>query len=172
MPTVRTAAPQDEARILEIYKIARETMKATGNPTQWGDTYPPDALIRADIQTGRCHVVCEGDTITGAFALCRGADPCYARIENGAWLSEAPYAALHRVAGDSAYHGVFRAMTAYAQSLGRYLRIDTHADNRIMQHLIVKCGFTRCGIIRLENGDPRIAYEKEGTLVRGKPLPF
>lgn len=160
MPTVRTAAPQDEARILEIYKIARETMKATGNPTQWGDTYPPDALIRADIQTGRCHVVCEGNAVIGVFALCEGRDPNYAAIENGAWLSDAPYAALHRVAGDSAYHGVFRAMTAYAQTLGCDLRIDTHADNRIMQKLIERSGFTKCGTVHMEDGTPRIAYQR------------
>lgn len=159
MPTVRTAAPQDEARILEIYKIARETMKATGNPTQWGDTYPPDALIRADIQTGRCHVICEGNAIIGVFALCEGRDPHYAVIENGAWLSDAPYAALHRVAGDSAYHGVFHAMTAYAQTLGCDLRIDTHSDNRIMQRLIERSGFTKCGTVYMEDGTPRIAYQ-------------
>ena len=159
MPTVRIAAPQDEARILEIYKIARETMKQTGTPTQWGDTYPPDALIRADIQTGRCHVVCEGDTITGVFALCRGADPCYARIENGAWLGDAPYVTLHRLAGDSAYHGVFAAIAAYAQTLGCDVRIDTHADNRIMQRLIARSGFTKCGTVYMEDNTPRIAYQ-------------
>ena len=159
MPPVRTAAPQDEARILEIYKIARETMTTTGNPTQWGDTYPPDALIRADIQTGRCHVVCEDDTITGVFALCRGADPCYARIENGAWLSAAPYVTLHRLAGDSAYHGVFTAIAADAQSLGCAVRIDTPADNRIMQRLIARSGFTKCGTVYMEDNTPRIAYQ-------------
>ena len=36
----------------------------------------------------------------------------------------------------------------------------THEENLVMQSAIAKCGFTRCGIIYLESGDPRIAYEK------------
>ena len=40
------------------------------------------------------------------------------------------------------------------------LRADTHADNKIMQHLLEKNGFTRCGIIHVADGTPRIAYQK------------
>ena len=40
------------------------------------------------------------------------------------------------------------------------LRADTHADNKAMQHLLEKNGFTRCGIIRVEDGTPRIAYQR------------
>ncbi len=39
-------------------------------------------------------------------------------------------------------------------------RIDTHNDNKIMQHVIEKNGFIRCGIIYVKDGSPRIAYEK------------
>lgn len=40
------------------------------------------------------------------------------------------------------------------------MRIDTHADNHIMQHVIEKAGFQRCGIIFTDDGTPRIAYQK------------
>ena len=40
------------------------------------------------------------------------------------------------------------------------IRIDTHRDNKIMQHNIVKYGFTYCGIIYLLSGDERLAYQK------------
>ena len=40
------------------------------------------------------------------------------------------------------------------------LRADTHADNKIMQHLLEKNGFTRCGIIHVADGTPRIAYQR------------
>ena len=33
------------------------------------------------------------------------------------------------------------------------IRIDTHRDNKIMQHNILKQGFTYCGIIYLQSGD-------------------
>ena len=41
------------------------------------------------------------------------------------------------------------------------LRIDTHEKNIPMQRCLAKNGFARCGIIYLEDGDPRIAYQKE-----------
>jgi RimJ/RimL family protein N-acetyltransferase len=40
------------------------------------------------------------------------------------------------------------------------IRIDTHRDNAIMQHLLEKNGFVKCGIIYVEDGSPRIAYQK------------
>ena len=41
------------------------------------------------------------------------------------------------------------------------IRIDTHRDNKIMQHNIEKHCFTYCGIIYLANGDERLAYQKQ-----------
>mgnify|MGYP003296922186 CR=1 FL=1 len=48
------------------------------------------------------------------------------------------------------------------------IRIDTHHDNVVMQRLLKKLGFQYCGIIHLENGDPRLAfqYEKNGAGVK------
>ena len=40
------------------------------------------------------------------------------------------------------------------------LRIDTHEDNRIMQHLLEKNGFIYCGEITVEDGTSRMAYQK------------
>ena len=37
---VRTATENDLPRILEIYAIARDFMRANGNSSQWGDGYP------------------------------------------------------------------------------------------------------------------------------------
>ena len=48
----------------------------------------------------------------------------------------------------------------YAFSVTDNVRIDTHADNAIMQHNILKHGFRFCGTILLANGDPRLAYQK------------
>ena len=41
------------------------------------------------------------------------------------------------------------------------IRIDTHRENQLMQHLCVKYGYEYCGVILLErNNAQRIAYEK------------
>ena len=49
---------------------------------------------------------------------------------------------------------------AFAEARCSNLRIDTHEKNIPMQRCLAKHGFTRCGIIYLEDGDPRIAYQK------------
>ena len=38
--------------------------------------------------------------------------------------------------------------------------IENRIDNKIMQHNILKHGFTYCGIIYLLSGDERLAYQK------------
>ena len=40
------------------------------------------------------------------------------------------------------------------------LRIDTHADNHVMQDLVTRNGFVYCGRILLANGSPRLAYHR------------
>ncbi|MFR1314947.1 MAG: GNAT family N-acetyltransferase, partial [Clostridium perfringens] len=40
------------------------------------------------------------------------------------------------------------------------IKIDTHRDNISMQRAVVKNDFQKCGIIYLEDGSERIAFEK------------
>ena len=40
------------------------------------------------------------------------------------------------------------------------LRADTHKDNIIMQKLLARNEFIRCGTVYVSNGTPRIAYQK------------
>ena len=95
----------------------------------------------------------------GAFALVPGQDPTY-RVIDGAWQSDAPYLTIHRLAGDGICHGIFGAAVAFAAGRCPHLRIDTHADNRPMRNHIAGAGFVYCGIIRVEDGSPRLAYER------------
>ena len=92
------------------------------------------------------------------FTLLEGAEPAYEIIEGGNWLNNAPYITIHRIAGDGQAHGLFQCAADYCKDFSKNVRIDTHADNQIMQKLIEKSGFTRCGIIYVKDGSPRIAY--------------
>ena len=56
-------------------------------------------------------------------------------------------------------HGIFSSIIQWCKSKDPNLRIDTHRDNHIMQHNILKHGFIYCGIIYLESGDERLAYQ-------------
>ena len=158
MYRIRKAQRADLQRILEIYAYAREFMAKTGNPTQWGSTHPPREMLEADIPAGNLYVV-EDTAIHGVFAYFTEPDPTYDYIEDGAWLDESPYGTIHRVAADGS-GGVFSAVLKFAAERNPHVRIDTHADNKVMQHVLEKHGFTRTGIIYLEDGDPRIAYER------------
>ena len=100
------------------------------------------------------------DGIHGVFAFILGEDPTYHVIENGQWLSDAPYGTIHAVASDGSIHGLLTQVVTYCLQTIRHLRIDTHPDNLIMQHVITKNGFTKCGIIYVADGTPRLAYER------------
>lgn len=159
---IRHAEERDLPAILAIYAYAREFMAENGNPTQWAGGFPPESLLRDDIAKRSLYVVTKEETerVCGVFFFAVGPDETYAQIEQGAWLSDGVYGTIHRVAGDGTVHGLLRQAVAYCEQYTPHLRIDTHEDNRIMQHAIERCGFWRCGIIHVSDGTPRIAYEK------------
>ena len=159
MLQIRKANAENMKRIMEIYRIAQDFMIATGNPDQWGHFYPDEDLIREDIDEQICHLICEEEKIHGVFALCIENDPTYAQIYEGAWPNNEPYITIHRIAGDGEAHGLLKCAADYAKQLCDNVRIDTYKDNLIMQRQIERNGFKQCGIIYLENGSPRIAYQ-------------
>lgn len=164
---IRKSTEQDLGRMLEIYAVARRFMAEHGNPNQWGPRgWPPEALLRRDIESGRSYV-CLNDAgrVVGTFFFDQGADiePTYRQIADGAWLDDGPYGVVHRIASDGSERGVGAYCLSWAYAQCGHLRIDTHADNAVMQGLLAKLGFQRCGIIYVhEDRDPRFAYEKIG----------
>lgn len=158
--TIRLAEPDDLNTILHIYAYAREQMRLTGNPKQWGDGNPPPETVREDIRRKRSYVILSQNSICGVFVFIIGADPTYQRIENGAWLNDEPYGTIHRIAGNGQEKGILSTALSFCEKRTDNIRIDTHADNKIMQHLLKKYGFKRCGHIYVEDGTQRIAYQK------------
>lgn len=168
---VRNANGSDYDRVMEIYRSAQDFMISSGNPTQWGHSYPDPEMVRADIRDNLCKVICDDEIIHGVFALFTGEDPTYQIIENGEWLNDDPYVTIHRIAGDRQVHGILRSAVEHCQTLSRNIRIDTHEDNKIMQRQIEKNGFCKCGIIHLEDGSPRIAYQWTAASLRSFSTP-
>ena len=157
----RGARRADLDAILKIYARARQAMADSGNPTQWGDHFPPQELLEEDIDSNRLFLYLVNGELEGVFAFILGPDPTYARIEDGKWLNDTlPYGTIHRVAGDGTVHGLFTACMDFCKRRMSHLRIDTHRDNAIMQHVILKNDFTRCGVIHIASGAERIAFEK------------
>lgn len=157
---IRTATMADLPEILKIYEYARNFMAKTGNPTQWGNYFPPRDLLEEDIPLGRLFVYEGNGKLCGVFAFIIGDDPTYSIIEQGQWLSDTPYGTLHRVASDGSEHGFLGKCLEFCEQKISHIRIDTHENNVVMQKAIAKNGFTKCGIIYTDDGSPRIAFEK------------
>lgn len=150
---------------MRIYEAAQDFMISSGNPTQWGRTYPAKELIEQDIETGVCHVICDDNVPHGVFALFSGDEPTYSYIENGKWLNDDEYVTVHRIASDVAVKGIFKSAIDYCKGICDNIRIDTHKSNIIMQKLIEKNGFEKCGIVYVRDGSPRIAYQWTRRLI-------
>jgi RimJ/RimL family protein N-acetyltransferase len=159
---IQTAQWKDLPEAESVYEGARQRMRETGNPTQWGSTYPPEELLKQDIQKKQLYVVREDDRIVGAFAICTGEDDTYRVIEQGNWLNDESYLTVHRVAGAKSAKGILKTILEFAEGRpgARNIRIDTHPDNTVMQHLLAKYGYTKCGVIHYYDGSPRFAYQK------------
>ena len=136
-------------------------MLASGNLNQWPEGYPTEEMVRRDIGPGYGKVMEENGAVVAYFACIPSPDPTYAVIYDGAWLDdEKPYYVVHRIASFPQAHGVFKTMMEYLDTLTDNIRIDTHKDNRIMQHNLAKYGFEYCGIIHIASGAERLAYQR------------
>ncbi len=157
---IRKSTYDDVYRMLEIFKGAREFMKENGNPNQWGEAYPPKSLLLQDIEEGNSYVCIKDGIIVGTFYYKEGEDPTYKKIYDGQWLNDKPYGVVHRIATARGTRGVGSFCLDWCFNQSGNLKIDTHRDNIPMQRLLAKLGFNRCGIIYIENGEERIAYQK------------
>ncbi len=160
---IRKSTMTDLDTIMALYARAREFMVLTGNPRQWAArNWPPRELITQDIVRGKSYVCMNEEEILAVFFYDYGEDidPTYRHIHEGRWIAEGPYGVVHRIAAKAGSGaGKFCIDWAFRQS--NHLRIDTHGDNRVMQKVLLGLGFTRCGIIYIEeDNDPRIAFEK------------
>ena len=102
--------PERLEEVMALYARAREFMRRTGNPDQWGQDYPGEELIAREIARGQSHLCLDGQEIAAVFSLIEGEDPTYRTICDGAWLNDAPYGTVHRIcAAHFAWIGARRA---------------------------------------------------------------
>ena len=135
-------------------------MKESGNANQWGTSHPARNLIEQDIEAGLGYVVVENDEIVGSFFFKIGIDPTYVKIYDGEWINDKEYGVIHRIAVKYRGRGIVDYVYNQCFNQIKNLKIDTHKDNIPMQKSLMKNGFKRCGIIYLESGAERIAYQK------------
>lgn len=157
---IRRTVISDLPDLRRIYAHARVQMALGGNQTQWGTNRPLESSIACDINDGNSYVVETEGRVCAVFSLIIGIEPTYSDIEDGNWPNSLPYGTIHRIASDGTVKGIFDICLDFCFTKVSTIRIDTHEDNRPMLHLIGKHGFERCGIIHVDNGTPRIAFQK------------
>lgn len=157
---IRNTNIDDLDIVMEIYDNARHYMRENGNPNQWVNGHPSVELIKRDITEGKSYVAVDDNQIAGVFFFNIGPDPTYQAIYEGFWIKEGEYGVVHRIASASHKKGVASYCLNWAFDKCPNIRIDTHRDNIIMQNLLTKNGFSKCGIIYLEDGAERLAYQK------------
>lgn len=146
--------------IMSLYSGARLFMKQHRNPDQWGEHYPEESMIRMDIEAGNSYVCIENEQIQAVFFYKMGQDFSYKKIYDGKWRNESPYGVVHRLASKTTQKGCASFCLSWALEQCGNLKIDTHRDNKVMQNLLKKNGFSYCGIICLNDGSERLAYQK------------
>ncbi len=159
---IRQSTLADLPVLMQLFESGKRIMRRSGNLRQWTGSYPSENVVTGDIHRGHSYL-CLDETgrAVGTFAFIPGDDPTYARIYEGEWLDNThPYATIHRLAGREDASGVAAACLDWCYAQIPNLRADTHRDNSIMQHILLKHGFRYCGIIYLLNGDERLAYQK------------
>ena len=106
--------------------------------------------------------------IIASSSIIGGIEPTYVKIYDGNWITDCDsYLTIHRIATKKGFSckGASSMLIDYANKLClerniKSVRIDTHKDNLIMQKFILKHHFTKCGIVIIQDGDTRVAYEK------------
>ena len=162
----RLAQAEDKDSILEIIEGAQAYFKEAGID-QWQNGYPNRETIEEDIKLKKAYVLVENEKVIATAYLSFNDESTYDVIYEGEWISAASYAVIHRVGVASTYKGngiagiLFEKLTPLCKEKGaKSIKIDTHEDNKSMQRFLEKHGFKYCGIIYLEDGHKRFAYEK------------
>jgi N-acetylglutamate synthase-like GNAT family acetyltransferase len=162
------ATTHDLPVIMEIIGHAQNYL-ASLNIDQWQNGYPnPNAIIK-DINNNESYLVQNHTKEVLATAMFSTQnEPTYNTII-GEWLTsqKATYGVIHRMAVHNKYRGsgaaqfIFQECEAYLkQQTIASMRVDTHQDNKGMQQLLNKMGYSYCGIIYLADGNKRLAFEK------------
>lgn len=105
--------------------------------------------------------------IIGTAAVSFDGEKTYDSIYNGKWLSSGKYAVIHRIAIENSFKGsglsseLLKNIEKMCLNKDVHsIKVDTHKENISMQKFLQKNGFQYCGTIYLEDGNPRIAFEK------------
>ncbi|TLQ12772.1 GNAT family N-acetyltransferase [Lactococcus raffinolactis] len=160
---IEKAKLTDLSEIVAVIESARAFLKAQEIDQWQKSAYPAAADVRSDIENNVAYVLKVDGKVAAYAAVMTGFDPAYDLI-HGAWRNDShDYVTVHRMAVSTAFSGQALGqgfLTSVFETFSTYqdFRVDTHPDNQIMQHILTKLGFEKCGVVMFEGA--RWAYQK------------
>ena len=158
----------DVPTVMGIIKDAQNYLAAL-HIDQWQDGYPNQNQIEIDIKNNDSFIVVnETNDIIGTTVFSTKKESTYQNIE-GKWITsdDSKYGVIHRLAVGDNYRSLGLAKFVFNECEQRLknmniasMRIDTHRDNKGMQQMLKKRDYVFCGVIILDSGDERLAFEK------------
>lgn len=167
---LRTTKEYELERVMKIIEEGREFLKEQG-VNQWQYGSPSRDVIINDINAGISYIYEKSGELV-ATAMLTTLDEDYENYPTF-WSENSSYLAIHRLATSKQFRnqGIAREfmediyLFAKSQNI-KYLRIDTHLDNKIMRKFLSRFGFEEKGIIKLTmknilEDKERVGYELE-----------
>lgn len=162
----RKSTLEDVDTIMNIIKEAQKYF-IDAKIDQWQNNYPNLEIIKNDIISNNGYVLIKDNDLCAIVTVSFNDESTYNAIYEGRWLSNEDYAVIHRIAVKSNYKrlGLSSFIIKQVEELClknnvHSIKVDTHRDNIVMQNTLKKNGFKYCGIIYLDNGSERLAFEK------------
>ena len=159
---IRLAFPNEVDAIMQVIEGAKKCLADAGS-TQWQNGYPNTETIIEDIISGQAYVALEEGELLAYAAVTKSPEKAYEAIYDGNWEGkEAEYLVFHRIAVASDVQGKGVAQTFLEGLIEGFdyldFRSDTHAQNKVMQHIFEKLGFKQVGKVPVDG--ERLAYQK------------
>ena len=167
---LRTTKEYELERVMKIIEDGREFLKEQG-VNQWQHGSPSRDVIINDINAGISYIYEKSGELV-ATAVLTTLDEDYENYSTF-WSENSSYLAIHRLSITKQFRnkGIAREFMedihhfAKTQNI-KYLRIDTHLDNKTMRKFLSGFGFEEKGVIKLTmknilEDKERVAYELE-----------
>lgn len=156
--------------IMPLIRDAQNFLKQNG-VDQWQNGFPSTEDIKNDINHRHSYVIYTEDKLIGFVVYSTDIEEVYNHPIEGSLKLSGPYLTIHRTAVSKDFRGkgISRAMFSFAELLAKendcsILRIDTHKDNKVMQHIIEREGFSYCELVQLPPENElrmrRLVFEK------------
>ena len=159
---IRLAFPNEVDAIMQVIEEAKKCLADAGS-TQWQNGYPNTDTIIDDIISGQAYVALEEGELLAYAAVTKSPEKAYEAIYDGHWEGrESEYLVFHRIAVASDVQGQGVAQTFLEGLIEGFdyldFRSDTHAQNKVMQHIFEKLDFKQVGKVPVDG--ERLAYQK------------